>query len=186
MSTSAVFEFIQRSETDRELRARLGKTHGSEAVVGLADDLGYDFSRQELGHATALLTFLRDLWTRDDLRDAVANADDDYEVVRIASRFGYAFTIEDLSYVMVEPIGELRDEELGAVAGGTDTLMEASGGIRILLNTSVERQMPKTDFGSILAKGVETTSTQLSAAFIPGGAVVSAAVSGLGSTSSAS
>lgn len=185
MSTSAVFEFIQRSETDGELRARLGRTHGPEAVVGLADDLGYDFSREELDHATALLTFLRDLWTHDDLRDAVADAADDYEVVRIASRFGYAFTIEDLSYVMVEPSGELRDDELGAVAGGTDTVTEASGGIRIQLNPSVQRQTPKTDFGSILANGGET-STQVSAAFIPGGAVVSAAVSGLGQASSAS
>ena len=63
-------------------------------------------------------------------------------------------------------------------------------GLRVSVGLSVQRQTPKTDFGSVLGKGVSKTADavlkagQLAAPYIPGGAIVSAAVSGLGSVKS--
>jgi hypothetical protein len=63
-------------------------------------------------------------------------------------------------------------------------------GLRVSVGLSVERQTPKTDFGTVLGRGVSKTTDavlqagQLAAPYIPGGAIVSAAVSGLGSVKS--
>lgn len=58
-------------------------------------------------------------------------------------------------------------------------------GLRVSVGLAVQRQTPKTDFGTVLGKGVSKatdvvmTAGQLAAPYIPGGAIVSAAVSGL-------
>jgi len=63
-------------------------------------------------------------------------------------------------------------------------------GLRVSVGLSVQRQTPKTDFGSVLGKGVSKATDvvlqagQLAAPYLPGGAIVSAAVSGLGSVKS--
>ena len=183
MSTSAVFEFIQRSETDDALRARLAQTHGAQATVGLGTDLGYAFTAEELGRATSLLTFLGDLWVYNELRDAVTEAGGDAAVVRVAARHGYSFTGEDLAHVTLEASGELGEQELGAVAGGSGAVQESVSGLRVQLDTSLTRQTLKTDFGTVLAGTADASGTTapVAAPFIPGGAVVSAAISGLGS-----
>lgn len=60
-------------------------------------------------------------------------------------------------------------------------------GLRVEIDQSRARQTAKTDFGSVMATGLSRTAGavmdagQLAAPFIPGGAVLSAAVSGLGS-----
>ena len=62
---------------------------------------------------------------------------------------------------------------------------DATRGLKVDVGLSVQRQTPKTDFGSIVGKGLNTAAnialqgTQIASAFIPGGQVVSAAVSGL-------
>ena len=58
-------------------------------------------------------------------------------------------------------------------------------GLKVRVGASVQRQTPKTDFGSVLGRGVAKATDavlsvgQLAAPYIPGGQVVSAAISGL-------
>ena len=60
-------------------------------------------------------------------------------------------------------------------------------GLRVSVGLAVKRQTPKTDFGTVLGRGVSKATDvvmkagQLAAPYIPGGAIVSAAVSGLSS-----
>jgi hypothetical protein len=60
-------------------------------------------------------------------------------------------------------------------------------GLRVEIDSSRTRQAPKTDFGAMVGTGLSRTANavmdagQLAAPFIPGGAVLSAAISGVGS-----
>ncbi len=64
-------------------------------------------------------------------------------------------------------------------------------GLRVQIDQSRSRQAPRTDFGSMLSTGLNRTAGavmdagKLAAPFIPGGAVLSAAISGVGSLKSA-
>ena len=61
-----------------------------------------------------------------------------------------------------------------------------SAGIRVAIDQSRTRQTPKTDFGSVMKTGLSRTADavanagQLAAPYIPGGAIVSAAITGMG------
>jgi hypothetical protein len=63
-------------------------------------------------------------------------------------------------------------------------------GLRVKIDQSRTRQAPRTDFGSMVSTGLNRTAGavmdagQLAAPFIPGGAVLSAAISGVGSLKS--
>lgn len=63
-------------------------------------------------------------------------------------------------------------------------------GLRVQIDQSRVRQAPKTDFGSMVGAGLSKTADavmnagQLAAPFIPGGAVLSAAITGVGSLKS--
>ncbi len=60
-------------------------------------------------------------------------------------------------------------------------------GLRVSIDASRTRQAPKTDFGSMVGTGLSRTANAvmdagaLAAPFIPGGAVLSAAITGVGS-----
>lgn len=60
-------------------------------------------------------------------------------------------------------------------------------GLRVQIDGSRSRQAPKTDFGSMVGTGLSKTANSvmqagaLAAPFIPGGAVLSAAITGVGS-----
>jgi hypothetical protein len=60
-------------------------------------------------------------------------------------------------------------------------------GLRVNIDASRTRQAPKTDFGSMVGAGLSKTANSvmqagaLAAPFIPGGAVLSAAITGVGS-----
>ncbi len=60
-------------------------------------------------------------------------------------------------------------------------------GLRVSIDQARTRQAPRTDFGSVMSTGLSRTTDavlnagQLAAPFIPGGAVLSAAVTGVGS-----
>jgi hypothetical protein len=64
---------------------------------------------------------------------------------------------------------------------------QANTGIKVQIESSRARQTPKTDFGSVMATGLERTGSavmqagQVAAPFIPGGAVLSGAISGVAS-----
>jgi len=64
-------------------------------------------------------------------------------------------------------------------------LMIKDQGLRVGIQESKERQTPKTDFGAMMKKGLSKSadtvlkSANIAAPFIPGGSVVSAAVSGM-------
>jgi hypothetical protein len=68
-----------------------------------------------------------------------------------------------------------------------NTINRNDTGIRVDIDQTRNRQTPKTDFGSVLATGLDRTgaaisqSAQIAAPFVPGGAVLSAAISGVGS-----
>ena len=61
-----------------------------------------------------------------------------------------------------------------------------TSGLRVQIDSSRARQTPKTDFGSVFQTGLSKTADtvmnagQLAAPFVPGGAVLSAAITGLG------
>ncbi|MFC1610680.1 hypothetical protein ACFL6C_06970 [Myxococcota bacterium] len=62
-----------------------------------------------------------------------------------------------------------------------------NSGLRVQIDTSRTRQAPKTDFGSMVGTGLSRTANAVmdagavAAPFIPGGAVLSAAITGVGS-----
>ena len=61
-----------------------------------------------------------------------------------------------------------------------------NSGLRVQIDSSRARQTPKTDFGSVFQTGLSKTADtvmdagQIAAPFVPGGAVLSAAITGLG------
>ena len=63
-------------------------------------------------------------------------------------------------------------------------------GLRVQIDAARTRQAPRTDFGSVMSTGLSRTTDAvlnagaLAAPFIPGGAVLSAAVTGVGSLKS--
>lgn len=63
--------------------------------------------------------------------------------------------------------------------------------VRISTNLTIDRQTPKADFGDRLKAGIDTAATAVAngaavaAPFVPGGAIVSAAVSSVGQLSNA-
>ena len=68
-----------------------------------------------------------------------------------------------------------------------DSTIKNNTGIRVEIDQSRARQTPKTDFGSVLATGLDRTGSavvqagRIAAPFVPGGAVLSAAITGVGS-----
>ena len=73
--------------------------------------------------------------------------------------------------------GELSDDDLAAVAGGT---VAAVSGIRVQIDASRVRQTPKADFGALLGQGLSAAADAVlvGAGLVPGGAIISAAISG--------
>ncbi|OGQ92186.1 MAG: hypothetical protein A2289_02550 [Deltaproteobacteria bacterium RIFOXYA12_FULL_58_15] len=71
-----------------------------------------------------------------------------------------------------------------------DNTVNNNTGLRVKIDTSRTRQAPKTDFGSMVGTGLSRTANavmdagSLAAPFIPGGAVLSAAITGVGSLKS--
>jgi hypothetical protein len=67
-----------------------------------------------------------------------------------------------------------------------DSRIQNQSGLRVEIDGTRARQTPKTDFGSVMATGLNRTASavldagQLAAPFIPGGAVLSAAITGVG------
>ena len=65
-----------------------------------------------------------------------------------------------------------------------------NAGLKVNIDVTRQRQTPKTSFGDTLSAGINRTADTVAAAkscrrsFIPGGAVLSAAVSGLGTVRS--
>ena len=65
-----------------------------------------------------------------------------------------------------------------------------NSGLRVKIDSSRNRQTPKTSFGDVLGTGLSKTADtvmgagQMAAPYIPGGAVLSAAITGLGNLKS--
>jgi hypothetical protein len=80
----------------------------------------------------------------------------------------------------------LDDKELDGVAGG---IGGAATGVRLEMQQSRTRQAQNTSFGAIVKEGmskgadVALAGGQIAAPFIPGAAVVSAAITGVGRSS---
>ncbi len=70
--------------------------------------------------------------------------------------------------------------------------INSGSGLRVNIDQSRARQTAKTDFGSVMKTGISKTASavahagQVAAPFIPGGAVLSAAISGVGSLKTSS
>lgn len=188
MSSEAVIDFVNRSEADPALKARLAGAHGAADVVRVATEEGFDFTVRELEPVVTLLRFLQDVTRDEDLKDALGYAPDAEAVVALAERRGYRFSVADLQRVSLTETSELTEEELEVVAGGAGVLTPRSSGVRVQISASVQRQTPNTNFGTVLQNGLAKSGTAVGSAapvaapFIPGGAVISAAVSGLGQT----
>jgi predicted ribosomally synthesized peptide with nif11-like leader len=179
----AVYSFVRSADLDPDLRQALSQVHGTDAIVRLAASRGLQFTGEELTPVVSLLRFLADIGRDSDLRDHVARAATPAAVLLLAQARGYSFTESELSHLSIEAVrdNQLSDADLGAIAGGVGTQNTA---LRISVGVSIERQTPQTDFGTVLGRGIShsadvtLTAGQLAAPFIPGGAVLSAAISG--------
>ena len=181
MSKEAVYEFVMRADSDPDLGYAVRGVAGIPAIVRVAAERGFRFTADELAPVLDLLRFLdnasRDAWLRGEL----ASARDHEAVVALGHGRGYKFSSDELAHLNVAPAsGQLADRDLDRVVGGASINRQPEAGIRISLNTTVVRQTPKTDFGSVLAAGMNTAvpGASIAAPFVPGAAVVSAAVGG--------
>jgi predicted ribosomally synthesized peptide with nif11-like leader len=182
MSTSEVLAFVNRAEVDQELEGDLATAAGPEAVTRLAVARGFDFTTSELGPVLDLLRLLRDLPNDPKLALSLRNAPTPEAVVEIAAARGYTVTVDLLDHVrLVEPDGELSDEELLQVAGGT---AQPTAGLRVQLQQTRSKTTTSTSFSEIAASGLgkaadaSMSAGALAAPYIPGGSVLSAAMSG--------
>ncbi len=72
---------------------------------------------------------------------------------------------------------------------GINPINPNNSSVRMSTNMSIDRQTPKTDFGNRVKAGMDTaasavaTGAAVAAPFVPGGAIVSAAVSSVGTMS---
>ncbi len=72
---------------------------------------------------------------------------------------------------------------------GINPINPNNSSVRMSTNLSIDRQTPKTDFGNRVKAGMDTaasavaTGAAVAAPFVPGGAIVSAAVSSVGTMS---
>ena len=178
MSEEAVYEFVTRVDSDHEIARALRGAAGVDAIVRIAGERGFVFTPGELAPVLELLRFLDsargDAWLRGEL----ASARDPEAVVALARGRGYAFSSDELAHLDVAPISQaLDDQDLDRVVGGTVRLDATPA--RVSTNLSIQRQTLKNDFGSMMAAGLSGgTAAGLAAPFIPGAAVVSAAVGG--------
>ena len=185
MSKDAVIEFINASENNPTLNAQLANTKGSEAVLELAARHGFEFTLEELDPVVHVLRFLHDVIHHDALRTAVELAADDDGVARIARAHGYEFSAADLAHVSFAPTDDplLSDAELDAVVGGAGMDTRSAGGLSVQLQTSRQKTSTGTSFSEIAASGmsksadVAMSAGQIAAPYIPGGSVLSAAMS---------
>jgi predicted ribosomally synthesized peptide with nif11-like leader len=183
MSMEAVYSFVRSADLDPDLRRALSQVRGTDAIVQLAASRGLQFTAEELAPVVSLLRFLADLGQDSDLRDQVARAATPSAVLDLARARGYSFSESELGHVSIEAARdhELSDDDLRGIAGGAGAL---DVGLSIQVQTSVARQSPQTDFGTVLSRGMSRgadatlSAGQLAAPFIPGGAVLSAAISG--------
>ena len=140
MSKEAVKNLIKESQSDTQLLARLEAAEGSEAVIKIAQERGYEFTEDELilvmqeeqlsfsGQPAefneSALKFMKEVdnnqaWKKE--LEAINTPDD---IVRYAADKGYEFTEKDLVAVIQEQQqetsveGEISDEVLESVAGG--------------------------------------------------------------------
>jgi predicted ribosomally synthesized peptide with nif11-like leader len=178
MSKEAVYEFVGRADSDAEIGFALRGAVGMPAIVRVAAERGFAFTTDELAPVIDLLRFLADARRDAWLRGALARASDDAAIVELARGRGYAFSSEELAHLDVAPASRPLDErDLDRVVGGMG--VDTAGSIRTSVGiTSSARQTPKTDFGAVLASGVSNSSKALAAPFIPGAAIVSAAIAG--------
>lgn len=183
MARDAVFDFITRTETDAALRDALGSVHGSDGIVALAARHGFQFTSSELAPALTLVRFLQALGRDGDLRDQLDDAADLAAVARFARDHGYELAPDDLAHVgftRANDSGALTDGQLEGVAGGSIRQV-ASTGLRVQLQSSVQRQTTGSSFGSVLKAGLSSSAgvlggASIAAPFVPGGAILSAAI----------
>ena len=183
MSKEAVYEFVTRVDSDPEIGRALHGAAGVDAIVRIAGERGFAFTAGELMPVLDLLRFLeharRDAWIRGEL----ASASDLAAVVALGRRRGYAFSSDELAHLDVGPVSRpLADQDLDRVVGGSSAGRLDATPARLSTNLSIQRQTPKNDFGSMLAAGLSgnAAGSGLAGGVVPGGAVITAAVSGTG------
>jgi predicted ribosomally synthesized peptide with nif11-like leader len=184
MSKQAVYEFVARADGDAEIECALRDARGVDGVTRVAAARGFAFAPDDLAPVVDLLRFLDDARRDGRLRGELARAADPDAVVALARRRGYAFSSEELAHLDLGDAGApLGDRDLDRVVGGVGLSDAVSS--RMTLNVSAARQTPGRDFGDRMATGLSAGAdsggtTMLAAPFIPGAAIISAAISGVG------
>lgn len=185
MSMETVVAFVKRSDTDPELKRTLEGVHGRDAVVRVAADHGFSFTRAELDPVVSLLGFLDEAKSEPDLARAVVEAESPEAVIRLGRDRGYAFTAEVMAHVDISmpAATELSEDALEEVVGGLGTL--DTSGLRVTLVGT--RTPSDSSFSEELKSGLSKSGDimmsagGIAAPFVPGGSVLSAAISGIGS-----
>jgi predicted ribosomally synthesized peptide with nif11-like leader len=170
MSKSAVYEFVARADSDPEVAWALRGASGVPGIVRVAGERGLSFTPGELAPVVELLRFLDETRRNAWLRGALASASDHAAIVALARQRGYAFSAEELAHLNVEPVSrQLDEQDLERVVGGAPV-----GGVNKIdaLVFKMGSAQQGSQAGSVLA------AAAIAASFIPGGAVVLAAISG--------
>ena len=141
MSLENVIAFWTKVQDDKELQERvqpgenvpkLSKDVPASALEGLAklaNDAGFPCTPGELAANEAVIRFWSAVPTDDALQAELKSCEDmseaaaAAETVRIAGTHGYTFTAEELNVIspviLAAQSGELRDNQLDDVAGGS-------------------------------------------------------------------
>ena len=185
MSMQDVVAFVNRSDVDAELKQALQSVHGADGVVDLAAECGFTFTREEFDPVVALLGLLQEARTDADLAVALQEAPTPDAIRRLGRSRGYTFTAEVMQHVEIAtpaPDGELMDDDLGEVVGGAAVQIQNS--LRVSLQSTRPKTSTAKSFSEVAASGLskaaDTTMSvgQVAAPFVPGGSVLSAAMSG--------
>ena len=154
MTKQAVQNLIRESQSDEQLMAQLEAAEGSEAVLEIAKERGYEFTEAELISvmqeqqldcdnepieiSETAFNFVKEVGNNETWKEELETINTPADIVRYAADKGYEFTEEDIVSVMEHQRelafleSELSEEALEAIAGGqVEGDLECRGGFKI-------------------------------------------------------
>ena len=149
MTKEAVQNLIKDSQYDEQLMVQLEAAEGSEAVLEIAKERGYEFTEEELISVMqeqqfdrdnepvkineTAFNFVKEVSNNETWKEELEAINTPADIVRYAADKGYEFTEEDIISVMehqqqlASKESELSEEALEAIAGGGEWECKVGG-----------------------------------------------------------